>query len=81
MKFTLGQIKLYMSQCGRSRLWGDAARNLTLPRRLLKGLHYCHKNNILHRDIKGSSTFCDASVTVATACVSPLILLFASQTS
>jgi cyclin-dependent kinase 12/13 len=36
MKFTLPQIKCYMSQ-------------------LLKGLHYCHRNNILHRDIKGSN--------------------------
>jgi len=22
---------------------------------LLKGLHYCHKQNVLHRDIKGSN--------------------------
>ncbi len=35
--------------------------------RLLQGLHYCHKNNILHRDIKGSNILIDNAGTVKIA--------------
>jgi cyclin-dependent kinase 12/13 len=35
--------------------WFSQAQIKCYMQQLLEGLHYCHKNNVLHRDIKGSN--------------------------
>ncbi len=35
--------------------WFTEAQIKCYMKQLLEGLHYCHKNNVLHRDIKGNT--------------------------